>query len=146
VLLDRLARAMRHLSGSGPADGKVAASEDEARALIEKGNAQEDLGDLEQARQLYEQAIRIAPTMLRAHLNHGNVLLALGHTQDAVQSYLTAISHQPDHAGAHFNLGNAQLEGGRPADALHAYEQALTLSPRKCTFGPGRSHVCYCQL
>jgi protein O-GlcNAc transferase len=129
VLLDRLARAMRHLSGSGPADGKVAASEDEARALIEKGNAQEDLGDLEQARQLYEQAIRIAPTMLRAHLNHGNVLLALGHTQDAVQSYLTAISHQPDHAGAHFNLGNAQLEGGRPADALHAYEQALTLNP-----------------
>lgn len=100
----------------------------QALALIKQGNALEDVGQLVQARALYDNAVHLAPTLAKTHLNLGNVLLALDLPEAAIQAYLAALAHQPDLAAAHFNTGNAHIACNRPADALKAYDRALAIN------------------
>lgn len=97
-------------------------------ALIEQGNLQEDAGQLEQARALYEKAVQMAPTLAKTHLNLGNVLLALDQPAAAVEAYSAALVLQPDWAAAYFNMGNALVASNRPKDALGAYDKAIALN------------------
>ncbi len=104
-------------------------AEQSAARLIEEGNALEDDARLQDAMQRYEEAIRLAPTLARAHLNRGNVLLAVGNTLGAIEAFTTALKHDPAYAPAHFNMGNAYVRSGRPQEALAAYREALAARP-----------------
>lgn len=101
----------------------------DAFRLVNDGNVFEDQGRLDEAMQCYEAAIRIAPTLGRAHLNRGNVLLAKNDGEGAVEAYLTALADNPEYASAHFNLGNAYLHLNHSKAALSAYNAALALKP-----------------
>lgn len=123
--------------GSGePAAGS---SGQDAESLIEQGNALEDKGQLEQARERYQAAARLAPNLARAHLNLGNALLALGDTDAALDAYATALARSPDYAAAHYNIGNAHFRSARPAAALAAYGKAIALKPDFVDAEVGRS-------
>lgn len=98
-------------------------------ALIDRGNALEDAGDLEGAQRLYAQAIAQAPDSVCAHLNLGNALLALRRFPDAEASYQRALELDPAHYGANLNLGNVRLAHGRAGEALAAYRAAARLRP-----------------
>ena len=101
----------------------------DASKLIDEGNALEDQGQLEEALQRYVAALKLAPTLPRAHLNRGNALMSLGSTEEAACAYSAALVHDPDFAAAHFNLGNAYVALNRRDDALGAYRRALALKP-----------------
>src|SRR5450755_1935747 len=103
--------------------------EQDALRLIDEGNAIEQQGRMEEAMQRYEAAVRLAPTLARAHLNRGNILAEMGDTEGAVDAYATALVHDPDYAAAHYNLGNAYVKAGRRAAALAAYRAAGELKP-----------------
>lgn len=112
------------------ADAKAAVkAEREALQLIEIGNAFEDRGQLNDALQHYDAAVRLAPEMGRAHFCRGNVQLELGNAAAAIEAYALALKYKPDSAAAHYNTGNAFIRIGSPTDAIAAYQRALALKP-----------------
>lgn len=98
-----------------------------ALRLIEEGNATEETGQLQQAMQYYEAAIRTAPQLPRAHMNRGNILLATSDPEGAITAYMTALELDPDYAAAHYNLGHAHLSLKRYIEAQAAYKKAICL-------------------
>lgn len=125
--LNRLLSPLRS-SASGSTDHTPEQDECAAR-LIEQGNAHEDAGDLVEAMRHYDDAIKLAPSLARAHLNHGNILQAQNSLEGALSAYATAVALKPDYAGAHFNVGNVNMRMERHADAICAYQTALQLNP-----------------
>jgi protein O-GlcNAc transferase len=107
----------------------VTATELEATRLIDEGNAIEDEGRLAEALRRYEDAIRLAPKLARAHLNRGNILLATGEVERALGAFATALVHNPSYAAAHYNTGNAYARSGRHGPAAVAYRKAIALKP-----------------
>jgi len=119
-------------AGPTVADGskdKAGTSGQDALRLIEAGHALQATGRLDEAKQCYLDAIRLAPDPARAHLNLGNVLLLQGDLQGALAAFRTAIKHKPDYAGAYYNLGNALLGDGQFDEAVASYRRALEIQP-----------------
>lgn len=102
-------------------------SEQDATRLIEEGHLLEAGGQIEEAMQRYQKAIRLAPNPARAHLNHGNILLLKGDLQGALDAFRTAIKHKPDYAGAYYNIGNALLGNRQYDEAVVNYRRALDI-------------------
>ena len=120
---------------------EVGTSERAALDLIEQGNGLEDEGLPEQALERYESAIRLAPTLARAHLNRGNVLLDRGEAEGALAAYAKALVFSPAYAAAHYNTGNAYLCSDRREAALAAYDKAIELKPDFVDAEVARSNV-----
>ncbi len=104
-------------------------SANDPMSLLEKGIANEDAGQLQEALTYYDEALQLDPALGRAHFNRGNVLLALGEPQDALDAFRKALMQKPDSAAAHYNLGNAHARLGQNDLALASYRQAITLKP-----------------
>ena len=100
-----------------------------AVALIDEGNALEELGQTDAAMARYEAAVRADPRCARAHLNRGNVLLGRGQLEEARCAYQLAIDCDPHYPAAHFNLGNLNCRAGDYARALHDYQIAVSIKP-----------------
>jgi FkbM family methyltransferase len=121
---------LTRLCGSAGCDTRESNSiERDADSLIEQGNAFEDEGFNAQALECYEAAIRLVPSMARAHLNRGNILLETGDSDGALASYAKAIFFSPSYAAAHYNTGNVYLRSDRIKAALAAYDKAIALKP-----------------
>lgn len=106
-----------------------AATQDEARALIARGNAAEDAGRLEEALGLYRQALDLAPQLPAAHLNLGIALEAMGQPAAARASYERALALQAGHPYAAYNLAKLDYQEGRLAEAATLLRQALQHKP-----------------
>ena len=100
-----------------------------AARLIDQGNAAEEMGRTEDAMNLYDRAVLLAPSLARAQMNRGNILLAKGDAEVALAAYAKAIELDPNYAAAHYNAGNALANLGRHDAALTAYQQAALLKP-----------------
>ena len=93
------------------------------------GNAQTDLGQLDEAIASYRQAVRLKPDLAKAYAGLGIALQAKGQLDDAIAAYRQAIGLKPDYAKAHSNLGDALAELGQFDEAIAAYRQAIPLKP-----------------
>jgi protein O-GlcNAc transferase len=120
------------------ADEPLDADPDE---LIARGHAVEDRGDFEDAREIYERAVSLAPRSPRAHLNLGNALKLLGRFDEAEVAYAASIEIKPDYAEGHMNLGNLFLEREDFARADASYRRAIRYRPiwSEALFGLGRA-------
>lgn len=114
---------------SGGSERTTDASDLDAERLISKGNAYEDAGRIEEAMWCYEEAVRLAPSLARAHLNRGNALLENGDSKEALAAYAVALDCNPEYAAAHYNMGNALLRSRQLEAALAAYGNAIVLKP-----------------
>jgi predicted SAM-dependent methyltransferase len=122
-------------------DRDPVAAEREALGLIDQGNALEDQGSPAQALAKYDEAIRLAPTLPRAHLNRGNILLKTGNADAALDAYSTAVAHDPEFANGHYSVGNVYLQTDRLDAALLAYTRAVELDPDFVDAQLARNHV-----
>ena len=61
--------------------------------------------NLQIAKNLYKETLKINPNYVDAHNNLGIIFQALGEFKKARSSYQKAIEIQPDYANAHNNLG-----------------------------------------
>ena len=86
-----------------------------------------DTRRMQEAYQLYQQAISMKPDFVEAHMNKGDLLLQMNQTEDARQSFETALKHNPHYTDAHYNLATALLQLGRHRDAELSYRRALAL-------------------
>lgn len=93
----------------------VDASTEAADRLIAEGNRAEDSGKLQQACELYRQAVALAPQYPKAHVNLGIALEAMGDSPAAIRAYEQALAIDPAHPAANYNLGKL----------LHAHRDLL---------------------
>ena len=100
-----------------------------ADALIAQGNSAESAGRLEEARELYREAVRLAPQYARAHLNLGIALEALGDSAGAVASHEQALALDGANPYAAYNLGKLRFAHGAPGEAERLLRQALRSRP-----------------
>jgi len=92
------------------------------------GNALVARGQLAEAIEHYERALRLEPDYAQGHNNLAIALARQGKLVEAISHLEQALQLKPDYAEAHFNLGIALAVQGKPAEALLHYQQALTLA------------------
>lgn len=87
---------------------------------------------------VYEEAIRLDPSLVEAHVNVGRLYQEEGRLEEAEASYRRAIQLRPDFTVAYFNLRVVLEDRGRDDAAITAYQRARQLDPR---FQPAHCHL-----
>lgn len=85
----------------------------------------------DEARRLWEEAIRLAPGKTKAHENLGILELREGHWAAAVAQLRSAVQLNPDSAAVRARLGVALLRSGDLAEARAELLRALALDPEQ---------------
>lgn len=93
------------------------------------GVVQFEKGNIDDAIDNYEQALRLHADYPEARYNLGSALLQQGKVDDAIQQCEKALELQPTDPDAHVVLGNAFLAKQDLDGAISQYERALTLRP-----------------
>ncbi len=93
------------------------------------GVVQFEKGNIDDAIDKYEEALRLHADYPEAHYNLGSALLQQGKIDDAIQQCEKALELQPTDPDAHVVLGNAFLAKQDLDGAISQYERALTLRP-----------------
>ena len=86
-------------------------------------------GQVLEAIQHYEQALRLDPDFADAHNALGIALAQTARIEPAIAHYEQALRTRPDFAEAHYNLGAALEKLGRVPEAISHYERALRIKP-----------------
>jgi predicted O-linked N-acetylglucosamine transferase (SPINDLY family) len=98
-------------------------------ALHLRGAIAYQRGNLQQAVEWVERAIRADGNQAVFHNTLGQAQQALGDFAQAEGCYRRALTLDPGLAEAHYNLGNLLRATGNPADAVPCYQEALRLKP-----------------
>ncbi len=88
-----------------------------------------ELGDREQALNIFDLALRMRPDFTEALNNRGLLLLELDRPDDALADFDQALLLRCDYAKACNNRGNALAVLGQLDEALASYGQAIQLDP-----------------
>jgi tetratricopeptide (TPR) repeat protein len=107
----------------------LACTSQNAIAHVNLGSALGDQGQLDEAIEQYQQALRIKPDDVKARNNFGLVLAGRGQFEEAIAQYRQALAIKPDFAAAHNNLGLALDGCGRLDEAIAEYGSALEINP-----------------
>lgn len=99
-----------------------------AVVLLELGSAYDALGQIDAARQSFEQSLAAAPDP-RAELGLALTYVKLGRPQDAQNVLVEVLRAQPDYAEAHTALGALLGRQGRQAEAIAEWREAVRLKP-----------------
>jgi Flp pilus assembly protein TadD len=99
-----------------------------AAAHANLGTAYRTLGADEQARESYDQALRLNSGQSSAYLGLGQLLEKQNKLDEAINNYSRSVELRPTDKGFVL-LGHALESAGRRAAALAAYQEALRLSP-----------------
>ncbi|HQU16939.1 MAG: hypothetical protein B7Z66_06470 [Chromatiales bacterium 21-64-14] len=85
--------------------------------------------DLEEAKSIFIDVIKIEPTHFGAWNNLGTLLFETGYTSAARTAYSAAVTHHPNEVKAHVNLGNVLLYMDDLPAAEEQFNIALDLQP-----------------
>ncbi|KAJ8395712.1 hypothetical protein AAFF_G00029490 [Aldrovandia affinis] len=85
---------------------------------------------LEEADQLYRQAISMRPDFKQAYISRGELLLKMNKPMEARDAYLRALELDRTNADLWYNLAIVNIEMKDPSGALKHFNQALELNPR----------------
>ncbi|OXB73559.1 UNVERIFIED_CONTAM: hypothetical protein H355_006568 [Colinus virginianus] len=84
---------------------------------------------LEEADQLYRQAISMRPDFKQAYISRGELLLKMNKPLKAKEAYLRALELDRTNADLWYNLAIVYIELKDPTEALKNFNQALELNP-----------------
>ena len=108
---------------------KVLVSLRNVAALVNLGVALRDLKYSQEALEIFEQVIALAPTSADAYINKGLALRDLKRHQEALEAFEQAVKLAPTSADAYIGKGLALRDLKRHQEALEAFEQAVKLDP-----------------
>jgi len=107
-----------------------AAGEDRIGKFMKRGQQLESMLRWDEAIEMFQEAVRIAPNSPKPRLRLAYCLLQTGkEEQDALQHAQKAVAGLPEDAEAQYVLGRYYEMGGMEKLAKRAYQQALTLKP-----------------
>ncbi|KAJ7329891.1 hypothetical protein JRQ81_016065 [Phrynocephalus forsythii] len=84
---------------------------------------------LEEADQLYRQAISMRPDFKQAYISRGELLLKMNKPLQAKEAYLRALELDRTNADLWYNLAIVYIELKDPTEALNNFNRALELNP-----------------
>ncbi len=87
------------------------------------------MGELDEAVELMQRAIRLVPDSAEMHYNLGNAFQNMGRFVEAIASFRQAIRLKPDLAPAYNNLANALRVTEQLDEAIATFHQAIRLKP-----------------
>jgi tetratricopeptide (TPR) repeat protein len=105
----------------------LASEPENAQIHCNLGNAQRQLGLLDEALVSSRRAIELDPSLGVAHKSLGLMLASLGRRGEAVAAYLQALALEPRDIDALNNLGKVLLELNRIEESVATYRRALAL-------------------
>ncbi|XP_077688661.1 protein O-mannosyl-transferase TMTC3 isoform X2 [Eretmochelys imbricata] len=85
---------------------------------------------LEEADQLYRQAISMRPDFKQAYISRGELLLKMNKPVKAKEAYLRALELDRTNADLWYNLAIVYIELKDPTEALKNFNRALELNPK----------------
>lgn len=85
---------------------------------------------LEEADQLYRQAISMRPDFKQAYISRGELLLKMNKPLKAKDAYLKALELDRNNADLWYNLAIVYIELKEPNEALKNFNRALELNPK----------------
>jgi hypothetical protein len=100
-----------------------------AQARNNLGGALLVQGQIDEAIEHLQEALRLDPNHAEAHSNLGVALARRGRPLEAIAQYREALSLDPYQTQAYSNLGNALLQQGRVQEAIAQFDAALTIDP-----------------
>lgn len=117
-------------------------ADQKAREQVSKGKALLELGHLEEAIAVFQEAIRIQPDLTEAYLCMGT---AYGQLQDWDRSrvaFKAAIKLNPESSVGYHGLGGSYMFQGRYGEAIEAFQEGIRLNPSDMDL---RKWLAYCQ-
>ena len=102
---------------------------DDPELLYRSGLRAYQLGDIEQAAKLLEQAVRRLPGNADFAVNLGVAYRRLGRLADAEHCYRRALQLDPANVHANNNLGNVLRNAGSGSEAEQCYRRAIEVKP-----------------
>jgi tetratricopeptide (TPR) repeat protein len=125
------------------------AEQEDARRLIQEALSRHDIGrdpndfaaqynlaamlqargEIAEALEHYQAAVRLRPHDAIANNSLGGALLAAGRTAGAIAVLKIAVAAQPDYFPARYNLGNALASEGRFPESIQEFKAAVRLNP-----------------
>ncbi len=97
------------------------------------GQALQNKGCLEDAKQSYTQAITLQPETAEVYAYLGSVYAEQGQIEEAANCYRQAIERRPNFAGAYWELGEIHQKSGDRSQATDCWYKALQLEPSWAT-------------
>jgi tetratricopeptide (TPR) repeat protein len=91
------------------------------------GNLLINQGRFREARESFEEALRLKPNLASAYNGMGIACVGEGELQNGIQNYRRAIELQPDYAEAFNNLGVALARGHQYSEAIENYRKSLKI-------------------
>ncbi len=110
-------------------------------SLINLGNVYYEMGEFEQAREVYTRGTSADGDNPRTHFNLGNACDETGDLLGAMRAYRRAIVLWPGYADAHFNLALVAEKLGSWGMALQHWQKFLELEPGSEWAAVARSHL-----
>ena len=107
----------------------LTAEEGFACQRINLGNLLVGEGELDEAVDHFQAALKISSDNSSAHNNLGTALGRQGKIADAILCFQEAVRLKPDYTEAHYNLGSAYLSQGRTDEAISEYTGILRRRP-----------------
>jgi Flp pilus assembly protein TadD len=107
----------------------VAAVPRSAEARNNLGGALLVRGEIDEAVEELQQALRLDPTHAEAHSNLGVALTRRGRLPEAIDHYREALRLDPLQVQAYSNLGNALLRRGEVHEAIARFREGLSIDP-----------------
>ena len=103
--------------------------EDLAPIYYNRGWAQDELGNYDQAIEDYGRALHIRPDYAEAYVARGYSYGRIGERERAIEDYGRALEADPDNFEASFNRGLAYEAKGDLERAVADYDRAFALNP-----------------
>ncbi|MBP3367070.1 MAG: tetratricopeptide repeat protein [Treponema sp.] len=97
------------------------------------GLLNQDLGNEDEAKALYQEALRLDPDHVKSNINLGAVLLSRGECKEAAELLLKAYKAEPDNFEVNNNLGSAYRDAGDFENSVTFYKNALAIEPGNMT-------------
>lgn len=119
----------QYKEGAGLARRAIEKGPPQARVHNLLGQAQERLGNLQEALKQYDQAIAIDPKFALAHGNRANILVTAGMADEALRSFDRAVALKPDSSLDWVNRGALLHDLKRYDDALASFDKSLAIEP-----------------
>ncbi|MBI2265398.1 MAG: tetratricopeptide repeat protein [Armatimonadetes bacterium] len=104
-------------------------------ALFHQAFAEEILVDISSALKIYEECIRLNPSLKQALLRLGLAHWRSGNPDSAIRNLERCIELDPKSSDAHYWIGQIQQDQDKLIQALRAYERAIAANP-----GFGKAH------
>ena len=111
-----------------PASSQDERSGDTVTQLLSEGTRHAQNGDFDRARQLYDQAVQLAPAMAAfVHINMGKAYAAKGRWNESINEMEKAVELNPSDIMTIFNLANIYQSAGKLDKTIQAYKRIISI-------------------